>query len=61
MNKDQIKGTLKETAGKLQQTGGEVVGSDEQKAKGLAKRAEGKLQKQAGNIKEHINDLGDGD
>lgn len=61
MNKDQIKGTLKETAGKLQQTAGEVVGSEVQQAKGLAKQAEGKLQKEAGNVKENIDDLCNGE
>ena len=56
MNKDQIKGTAKDVAGKVQQETGKLVGSKEQQAKGLAKQVAGKAQKGAGDVKEAIKD-----
>lgn len=56
MNSDQVKGSLKDAAGKVQQKAGEVVGSKEQQAKGLAKQAEGKMQKTVGDTKEVAKD-----
>ena len=57
MNKDQVKGSLKDAAGKVQQKVGEAVGSDTQQAKGLGKQAEGKSQKAYGDAKETIKDV----
>lgn len=54
MNKDQVKGAVKDTAGKVQQKTGEMVGSKDQQAKGLAKQVEGKTQKAAGDLKSMI-------
>ena len=51
MNTDQVKGAVKDTAGKIQQKAGEVVGSKSQQAKGLEKQVEGKAQKGVGNVK----------
>ena len=56
MNKDQVKGALKEAAGKVQEKTGAVIGSDKQRAKGLVKEAEGKTQKKVGDAKEVIKD-----
>ena len=56
MNKDQMKGTIKDNAGKVQQKIGEAVGSDKQQVKGMEKQIEGKAQKAFGNIKENIKD-----
>jgi len=56
MNTDQVKGSAKDAAGKIQQKVGEAVGSEEQQAKGLKKQIEGNVQKTAGDIKEHIKD-----
>lgn len=58
MNKDQVKGKLKDIGGKIQQEVGKAVGSSEQQAKGLSKQAEGKLQKGLGDAKEVAKDLG---
>lgn len=60
MNKDQIKGTAKDIAGKVQETAGELVGSKEQEAKGLARQVEGKVQKNIGDAKETLKDAVDG-
>jgi uncharacterized protein YjbJ (UPF0337 family) len=50
MNKDQIKGAVKDAAGKVQRKVGEAMGSNKQQAKGMAKQAEGKVQKAAGDM-----------
>ncbi len=54
MNKDQVKGSMKEAAGKVQEKTGEVVGSKNQQAKGMAKEVEGKAQKAAGDVKDAV-------
>jgi uncharacterized protein YjbJ (UPF0337 family) len=59
MNKDQVKGTVKEAAGKVQEKTGEVTGSATQQAKGLAKEVEGKTQKKVGDAKEVLRDNAD--
>jgi len=56
MNKDQVKGAVKDAAGKVQEKAGDLVGSHKQEAKGLAKQAEGKTQKAVGDAKEAIKD-----
>lgn len=52
MNKDQVKGAVKDAAGKVQRKVGEAMGSNKQQAKGMAKQAEGKMQKTAGDMKD---------
>jgi uncharacterized protein YjbJ (UPF0337 family) len=54
MNKDQVKGKLKNIGGKIQEEAGKVTGSSEQQAKGLSKQVEGKVQEKYGDIKEDI-------
>jgi uncharacterized protein YjbJ (UPF0337 family) len=56
MNKDQVKGTAKDIAGKVQEEAGDLTGSKEQEAKGLAKQVEGKTQKKVGDAKETVKD-----
>jgi uncharacterized protein YjbJ (UPF0337 family) len=56
MNKDQVKGAVKEAAGKLQQQTGKIVGSRQQEAKGLVTKLEGKTQKKIGDAKEALKD-----
>ena len=56
MNKDQVKGAVKDAAGKVQQKAGDLVGNHKQEAKGLAKQAEGKTQKAVGDVKEVVKD-----
>lgn len=56
MNTDQIKGAIKEVAGKVQQKTGEVINSPEQQIKGAAKQVEGSVQKNYGDAKEAIKD-----
>ena len=56
MNKDQVKGAVKDAAGKVQSKTGEITGSTEQQIKGMAKQAEGKTQKKLGDAKEIVKD-----
>ena len=58
MNKDQVKGTVKDIAGKFQEEAGKLIGSNEQQVKGLTKQVKGKAQQQIGNLKEIIKDAG---
>ena len=52
MNKDQVKGAVKDAVGKVQTKAGEAMGSNKQQAHGMAKQVEGKAQKAAGNVKD---------
>lgn len=56
MNKDQVKGTAKNVAGKVQEEAGKLVGSKGQQAKGVAKQVAGKTQKGVGDVKEAVKD-----
>ena len=51
MNRDQVKGRMKEAGGKIQQKAGKASGSLKQQAKGLLKQGSGKLQKNAGDAR----------
>jgi uncharacterized protein YjbJ (UPF0337 family) len=55
MNRDQIAGTAKNVAGKIQQKAGELSGSKTQQAKGVANQVEGKQQKRAGDVEDAID------
>lgn len=56
MNKDQVKGALKDAAGKVQEQAGKAIGSRKQQAKGLAKQATGKVQKAYGDVKQALQE-----
>lgn len=60
MNEDQIKGKLKDIAGKVQEKVGEVVGSRQQEVKGQSKQVEGKVQEKAGDVKQEVKDISKG-
>lgn len=57
MNKDHVKGTIKEAAGKVQQKTGELIDSPEQEAKGVARQVEGKTQQKVGDVKDAAKDV----
>ena len=57
MNKDQVKGAVKDVAGKTQEAFGEAIGNPEQEAKGEARQVEGKVQKKVGDVKEGVKDI----
>jgi uncharacterized protein YjbJ (UPF0337 family) len=54
MNKDQVKGAVKEAAGHVQKKAGAVTGSTSQQIKGAAKQAEGSVQKNYGDAKQAV-------
>jgi uncharacterized protein YjbJ (UPF0337 family) len=56
MNKDQIKGRIKEAKGKVKQVAGKMVGSKDLEKKGKIQHAEGKIQAGYGDGKEDIKD-----
>jgi uncharacterized protein YjbJ (UPF0337 family) len=56
LNKDQVKGSIKDAAGKMQRKTGEAFGNANQEAKGLAKQAEGKTEKAAGDARKAVKD-----
>ena len=56
MNKDQIKGSLKEAAGKAQAKAGDLMDSPKQQAKGAVKQVKGNAQKNLGDAKEVLKD-----
>ena len=56
MNSDQIKGSAKDAAGRVQRKAGEAAGDTEHQVKGALKQAEGKVQKAVGNVREAAKD-----
>ena len=54
MNTNQVKGTAKDIAGKVQEEVGKLVGNEEQQAKGLDKQISGKIQQTVGDVEEII-------
>lgn len=59
MNSDQIKGSVKDVAGKAQRKLGEAIGSTEHQVKGAATQVEGKVQKAVGDAREAVKDAKD--
>ena len=56
MNKDQLKGGIKNAEGKIQEQAGKLTGSPEQQLKGLAKQVAGKTQESIGDAKQFVKD-----
>jgi uncharacterized protein YjbJ (UPF0337 family) len=52
MNRAQVKGAMKDIAGKVQRKIGQATGSTSQQIKGAGKQVEGKLQKGVGDAQE---------
>jgi uncharacterized protein YjbJ (UPF0337 family) len=52
MNRDQVKGRMKEAGGKMQQKAGKASGSLKHQAKGMARQGMGKVQKNAGDARD---------
>lgn len=52
MNKEQLKGSLKQAAGKVQEEFGEMVDSPKHVAKGLSRQVAGRAEKAVGDLKE---------
>ncbi len=54
MNKNQVKGTVKDLAGKVQEEAGKHLGNKVQEAKGIHKQVTGKAEKRLGDAKEVV-------
>ena len=59
MNKDQVKGAVKEAAGKVQKETGKLTGSVSQQIKGQAREVEGAVQKNVGDARAAAKDAAD--
>jgi uncharacterized protein YjbJ (UPF0337 family) len=59
INKDQVEGRVKETAGKIQEAAGKAVGSAKQQMKGTINKNVGAAQAKFGDMKSHIKDSND--
>ena len=56
MNRDQIKGTAKDVAGKVQRKVGENTGDIGDQVKGAGRQVEGKVQKGVGDLEQDAKD-----
>jgi uncharacterized protein YjbJ (UPF0337 family) len=56
VNKDQVKGSAKQLAGKAQEKAGKLTKSRKQQVKGAAKQAAGKVQKTYGDAREDLEE-----
>lgn len=57
MNRDQVKGSGKWLAGRLQEAAGHLVGSAEHVVRGLMRQVAGKAQKGRGDVTKTIKDF----
>ncbi len=57
INKDQVKGRVKEAEGKIKEISGELVGNETLKAKGRIQKNLGKAQARYGDIKQDVKDI----
>jgi uncharacterized protein YjbJ (UPF0337 family) len=56
MNRDQVKGRVKEAEGKIKEVAGKVVGNEKLEAEGKVDQVVGKVQSGYGDLKEDIKD-----
>lgn len=52
MDKDSVKGNLKQAEGSIQKNAGKLTGNENQQVKGEAKEIEGKIQEGVGKVKD---------
>ncbi|HEY3706488.1 MAG TPA: CsbD family protein [Terracidiphilus sp.] len=56
MNKDNLKGSIDDAAGRAKRQVGEWTGDSETQADGAAQQVKGKAEKVLGNVKDAVND-----
>ena len=56
MNKDQVKGRVKEAKGKIKEVAGKLVGNEETEAEGKVQKVLGEAQAKFGAVKEDVKD-----
>lgn len=57
INKDQIKGRIKEAEGKVKEVAGKLVGNEDLEAKGRVQKDLGEAQAKFGDVKRDVKDL----
>jgi uncharacterized protein YjbJ (UPF0337 family) len=60
MNKDNLKGTMDDAAGRAKRQVGEWTGDTKTQADGAAQQVKGKVEKAVGNVKDAVRDMGHG-
>lgn len=56
MNKDQVRGRVKEAKGKIKEVAGKLVGNESMEAKGKVQKTLGKAQAKFGDVKQDLKD-----
>lgn len=56
MNKDQVKGRVEQTTGKVKEAAGKLVGNDRLQTEGMADQVKGKVQAGYGDARENLKD-----
>ena len=56
MNKDQVKGRVKEAKGKIKEVTGKLVGNETLEAKGKVQKVLGEAQAKFGDVKQDVKD-----
>jgi len=56
MNKDQVKGRVEQSTGKVKEVAGKLVGNDRLRTEGKAEQVKGKVQAAYGDAKEDAKD-----
>ena len=59
MDKDEVKGKLKDVSGRIERQAGEWTGDKKMQGEGAAKQAEGKIQNAFGKVKDAARDAKD--
>ena len=54
MNKDELKGTMKDAAGRAEREVGKATGDKKTEVRGMLRQAEGKVQKTFGKVKNAV-------
>ena len=57
INKDQVKGRVKEAEGKIKEVAGKLVGNETLEAKGKVQKILGQAQAKFGDVKQDVNDI----
>ena len=57
MNKDQLKGRVKEVKGKIKEVAGKLVGNEKLEEKGKVQKVLGEAQAKFGDVKREMRDL----
>lgn len=57
MNQNQVNGSVKDIAAKIQEQAGKLVGNQEQRAQGLLRQVQGKTQKALGDLQQTVEHI----